>query len=110
MKVVLATLLLVFQLQPVLGTAVCMGFSTPATPRECEMPEHGAMPHSTVGQAESPAPNCALASVCAPSPLAVVSLPENLQSVVALHSDPPILAAATLFGISSAPPFHPPRA
>lgn len=77
---------------------------------ECQMPEDGAMPSSTIAQCESPAPNCALGSVCAPSPLAVVSPPERLESVIALRSESPILAAAALFGISSAPPFHPPRA
>jgi hypothetical protein len=74
------------------------------------MPEHGAMPRSTVAQTESPAPNCALASVCAPSPLAIVGLPDNLESAVAFYSESPVMAAPALFGISSAPPFHPPRA
>ena len=74
------------------------------------MPEDGAMASSTLAHCESPAPNCALGSVCAPSPLAVVSPPERLKSVIALRSESPILAAAPLFGISSAPPFHPPRA
>ena len=74
------------------------------------MPDHGAVPQSTLAQTESPVPNCALASVCAPSPLAIVSLPGSLDSVIALHSEPPIMAAATLFGTSSASPFHPPRA
>jgi hypothetical protein len=110
MKAVLAALLLLFQLQPVFGTAICLGFSEPASAPECAMPEHGAMPDSSVAQTESPAPNCALASVCAPSPLTIVSLPENLESTVALYSKPPVMAATTLFGLSSAPPFHPPRA
>jgi hypothetical protein len=110
MKAVLAALLLLFQLQPVFGTAICLGFSQPASAPECEMPEHGAMPRSTVAQTESPAPNCALASVCAPSPLAIVGLPDNLESAVAFYSESPVMAAPALFGISSAPPFHPPRA
>jgi hypothetical protein len=74
------------------------------------MPEHGTVPHSTVAQTESSAPNCALASVCVPSPLAIASLPANLESVIPLHSESPIMAAATLIGISSASLFHPPRA
>jgi len=110
MKATFAALLLLLQLQPLLGTAACLGLSDRAREAECQMPEHGAMPQSTLAQTESPAPNCALASVCAPSPLAIVSLPENLESVIALHSESPIMPAATLFGISSAPPFHPPRA
>jgi hypothetical protein len=110
MKAVLAALLLLFQLQPVFGTAICLGFSEPASAPECEMPEHGAMPHSTVAKTESPAPNCALASVCAPSPLAIVGLSQGLESVIALNSEPPIMGTVPLFGIASAPPFHPPRA
>lgn len=110
MKSIFAALLLLFQLQPLLGTAVCLGFSDRDAKPECEMPDHGAVPHSTVDQAESTVPNCTLASVCALSPLAVVSLPENLESVIALHSEPLGIAATALFGVSPAPPFHPPRA
>jgi hypothetical protein len=110
MKAILAALVLLLQLQPLLGTVACLGLSDRASQAECQMPEHGATPYSTVAQTEAPVPNCALASVCAPSPLAVVSLPENLESVIALHSEPPRMVATTPLGISSAPPFHPPRA
>jgi hypothetical protein len=110
MKSILAALVLLLQLQPLFGTVACLALSDRASQAECQMPEHGAKPPSTVAQTESPAPNCALASVCAPSPLTIVSLSENLESIVALYSKPPVMAATTLFGISSAPPFHPPRA
>ena len=110
MKSILAALVLLLQLQPLLGTAACLRLSDQAGKPECQMPDHSAMPYSSVAQTQSPAPNCALASVCAPSPLAILSLPENLESVIALHSESPIVATAALFGISSAPPFHPPRA
>jgi hypothetical protein len=110
MKVIFAALLLFFQLQPVLGTVACLGLSKPGPQQDCQMPEHGAVPHSTVTQPNSSTPNCALASVCAPTPLAIVGLPENLDSVIAFYSEPPIMGTATLFGISSAPPFRPPRA
>jgi hypothetical protein len=39
-----------------------------------------------------------------------VSLPESLESVIALDTESAIIVAPTLVGISSAPPFHPPRA
>lgn len=110
MKSVLAALVLLLQLQPLLGTAVCLSFSDGAAQSECEMPDNVAVPHSAVAHTESPAPNCALASVCVTSPLTIVSLPESFESVVAFYSQSPITAAPTLFGISSAPPFHPPRA
>jgi hypothetical protein len=107
MKSILAAIVLLLQLHPVVGTVACLGR---ATQPDCEMPGHAAVPHSTVGQTESGTPACALASFCAPSPLAIVSPRENLESAVALHSESPIMATAALFGLSSAPPFHPPRA
>ena len=110
MKTPLVALLLLLQLQPLLGTVVCLSFSDVAARSECEMPDNVAVPYSGVAHTQSPALNCALASVCAPSPLAVVGLAESIESVVAFCSPSPIMAAPALFGISSAPPFHPPRA
>ena len=110
MKSVLAALVLLLQLQPLFGTVACLGFSKPGPQQECQMPEHGAVPHSTVAQPNSSTPNCALASVCAPTPLAIISLADGLQSVIALSADSRGMAAPTLFGVSSAPPFDPPRA
>jgi hypothetical protein len=109
MKSLLAALLLLLQLQPLFGAVECLTISDRANQPECQMPEHGMVPHSTIAQTESPAPNCALASACAPSPLAIVSLRESPESAIALNSEPLITASATLLGISSAPPFHPPR-
>jgi hypothetical protein len=109
MKTVLATLLLLTQLQPLLGTAACLGLADRRSQEECQMPEHGAMPQGSSAQAPSPVPNCALSQACAPSPLAVVILPEKLENISALHSESPTLTVATLSSVSSAPPFHPPR-
>jgi hypothetical protein len=110
MKSVLAALALLLQLQPLLGTAACLGLSRQGPQQECQMPEHGAVPHSTVAQPDSSTPNCALASVCAPTPLAIASLADRLESIITLYTESGNLSAPTLFGISSAPPFDPPRA
>jgi hypothetical protein len=110
MKSALAALILLLQLQPFLGTVFCLGVSKQGPQQECQMPEHGAVPHSTVAQPNSSVPNCALASVCAPTPLAIVSLGDGLQSITVLSTELRSMAAPTLFGISSAPPFDPPRA
>lgn len=110
MKAILAALLLLFQLQPVLGTVACLGLPRPGPQQECQMPEHGAVPHSTLAQPNSSTPNCALASVCAPTPLAIASLADRLESTLELYTESGSLSAPTLFGISSAPPFDPPRA
>jgi hypothetical protein len=109
-KVFLAVLLLSLQLQPVFGTMACLSIGSRAQQAECEMPEHGAVPHSTVAQTESATPSCALASVCAPSQLAIAGLSDIIQSVTDFRTEPSVTAANTLFSISSSPPFHPPRA
>ena len=110
MKHLLAALLLLLQLQPLLGTAVCLSVSDRAAQSECEMPDSVAVPHSAIAHTESSAPNCALVSVCAPSILAILGLAQRLQSGVAFYSQSPIMATPALVGISFAPPFHPPRA
>ena len=110
MKAVLAALLLLVQLQPLAGTALCLGLSDRASQEECEMPEHGAVPHSTLVQTESASPNCAISSVCSPSPLTVPSLTDDVVAAIALPPQVVITHTATLASIFSAPPFHPPRA
>jgi hypothetical protein len=109
MKSVLAALVLLLQLHPLFGTVACLGLSKQGPQQECQMPEHGAVPHSTVAQPNSSASNCALASVCAPTPLAIKGLADGVQSIIALSTESRSMAAPALLGISSAPPFHPPR-
>jgi hypothetical protein len=110
MKAVLAALLLLVQLQPLAGTALCLAFADRASQKECEMPEHGAVPHSTLAQADSSSSSCALASVCTPSPLAVPSLIEEVVTTTALPPEVAITHPAILANVFSAPPFHPPKA
>lgn len=104
-----AALLLLLQLQPLLGTAACLSFSDKAAQSECEMPDHAAVPN-TVAPSEEPARDCALVSVCAPAPLAILSLADVPESIVAPYTESPSTAAPMLLGISTAPPFDPPRA
>lgn len=110
MKALFAALLLFLQLQPVIGTAACLGLSNRTSQQDCEMPEHGAVPYSTLGQTDSPAQSCELAMLCAPSPLAVPSLGGGLESVVPLPAEAGITTSIIPLGTSSTPPFHPPRA
>jgi hypothetical protein len=110
MKAVLAALLLLVQLQPLAGTALCLGFSDRASQKKCEMPEHGVVPHSTLAQTESASPNCAISLVCSPSPLAVPSFTDDLVVTTQLPAEVVITHTATLASIFSAPPFHPPKA
>jgi hypothetical protein len=110
MKSLFAALLLLSQLQPLVGSAVCLSYSVNTAKQECEMPDHMAMPSHGVAEHQSPLPNCALSAVCAPSQLAIAGLPESSQSVMHLRAEPSMISTTTLFSIASAPPFHPPRA
>ncbi len=110
MKALFAALLLLFQLQPIVGTAACLGLSGRGSQQDCEMPEHGAVPYRTLAQTDSPAQSCELATLCAPTPLAIPSLGGGLESVLSLHAEAGTTASTIPPGTSSTPPFHPPRA
>ena len=110
MKAVLTVLLLLFQLQPVLGTVACLGLPERASQQECKMPEHGRAPAASIAAAGMAAQSCELATICTPAPLAIPGFSANLETVVPLLEAPGPLAATLPFGIPPAPPFHPPRA
>lgn len=57
----------------------------------------------------APTQGCALASACAASALAVPGLAEGRESIIPLHSAAATSAPATFNGVTSAPPFHPPK-
>ena len=110
MKAVFAALLLLFQLQPVLGTVACLGLPAQATKQECKMPEHGQPQTTSVATSGAAAQNCQLATICTPAPPAIPGLFITLETAVPLHEGAGTLAATLPRGISPAPPFHPPRA
>lgn len=109
MKTLVATLLLLFQLQPLAGSAVCL-LSSDGPKQECEMPEQRTAAHGSMFESGSPAQGCALASACAASALAVPSLSEGQESIIPLHLAAARPATVPLVSVASAPPFHPPRA
>jgi hypothetical protein len=110
MKAVLTALLLMFQLQPVLGTVACLGLSEKAAQeKECRMPEHGQTPTMTPAVSHGAAQSCELARICKPAPLAVPGLSAGLETAVPLLESAGPLAATLPLGISPAPPFRPPR-
>lgn len=110
MKALVATLLLLFQLQPLAGSAVCLLASDRPSEAECGMPEQRTVAHDSMVESGAPAPGCALASVCAASALAVPSLSEGQESIIPLYSAAATPAAVSIVSVASAPPFHPPRA
>src|SRR5918995_3847821 len=95
MKSAFAALLLLLQLQPVLGAVACLGLIQPQAKTECEMAEHGTIPFRTVSESVPlSSQNCVLASVCTPASLAIPCLPSQEESTVQLH------AALTLGGVN----------
>jgi hypothetical protein len=110
MKTAFAALLLLFQLQPVVGTAACLGLSDRPAQRECEMPEHGKASTTQITVWGAIPPNCQLAVICAPAPPAVPALSKRFDVAVPLYEGATTLASALPLAISPAPPFHPPRA
>jgi hypothetical protein len=109
MKTALTALLLLFQLQPVVGSAACALFSDRPAEQTCEMPEKPATSASVL-QSGSGGQECALASVCARSTIAAPSFTGEEESNTALHPAGAPSPAGTLTGIASPPPFHPPKA
>jgi hypothetical protein len=110
MKAMLAVFLLLFQLQPVLGTVACLGLPGRAAQQECKMPEHGQAPTAAIGAAGMAAQGCELATICTPAPLAIPGFSVSLETIVPLLEASGPLAATLPLGIPPAPPFHPPRA
>ena len=112
MRSVCTALLLVIQPQPVLGAAVCLGLIQQPAQSNCEMPEHSVVPtHQQYSESVPDSPeDCAIASFCAPAPLAVpgfANLPETTavpaaRLAISGHGQP--------LDVYTAPPFHPPRA
>ena len=110
MRSLFAAVLLVFQLQPVLGAAACLGLLRQPAQQECTMPEHGRVPgHSVTQTVPSSSQPCPMAAACAPASLAVPALAGQLVRVASLHPAPAIAGSNTPADIFSAPPFHPPK-
>jgi len=110
MKAALAALLLLFQLQPVLGSVVCFGRTGAAAQQDCRMPEHGRTAATLIGSPAEGTQACALASICAPPAPAVPGLASHLETATSLLTSAGTLADTLIVGISASPPFHPPRA
>ncbi len=110
MRSLFAALLLVIQLQPVLGTAACLGLVWKPAQVDCKMPEHGSVPsHSLSAAVPMSSPSCAMAAGCAPAPLAVPGFANQPEKATVLHTAPAIAGLSLPLDVSSAPPFHPPR-
>ena len=111
MRALVAAFMLLFQLQPVLGSAACLGLFDRQTRPACEMPDHGRAPLSAVTvQGATTAQGCHLAAICGPASLAIPVVPLGLESATfPLHTVG--TPAVTLpHDISLSPPARPPSA
>jgi hypothetical protein len=72
MKAAFAALLLLFQLQPVLGSVACLGLPARATQQDCKMPDHGQPPATSIAVSGVAAQSCPLI----PRPPVRFTLPE----------------------------------
>jgi hypothetical protein len=111
MRPLFAALLLLLQLQPVLGAGVCLGLVQQPTQASCETPEHGTVPSHHYSESVPASPqSCVIASFCAPAPLAIPGFARLLEATlvptaalaISGHGQPP--------DAYTAPPFHPPKA
>jgi hypothetical protein len=110
MKTTLAALLLLFQLQPLVGSAACALFSDRPGEESCEMPEQRPVTPATELQSGAASQGCALGFVCARTTIAAPSFTGGEESTTPLHLAAASSPVGTLTGIASAPPFHPPKA
>lgn len=110
MKAVFAALLLLFQLQPVLGSVACLALPARAAQQDCKMPEHGQPRTTSIAVSGAAAQSCSLATICTPAPLAIPELSNQLETAVPARDGATALAATLPYGTSPARPFHPPRA
>ena len=111
MRSLFAALLLLFQFQPVFGTAACLLAAKPAAEEECEMPEPRTSPAMTILAAEAlTAHSCAFAWACASAVLAVPSIAAAAEYVELPSTEVASTRSSRLHDASPAPPFHPPKA
>ncbi len=107
MRLVVAALLLLIQLRPLAGAAVCLEQTLGS--EECAMPAHTTAV-STPGEGPSVPQACPDAVVCSPAGAAVLQSSINLPA----PDEPVALRTALLPASPSGPalalPFHPPRA
>jgi hypothetical protein len=106
----LAVLVLLLQLQPVIGSALCF-HDTELSKPECAMP-HDERPTAdrtlTATGAEVPT-GCASTVYCTRSTPAVLDFAQHLQIAALIQGAPVRIAPAMASDAALASPFHPPR-
>ena len=102
-------LLLVLQLDPVIGAALCLGREQAAN-AECAMPERPIYSGSVVAAAGAQVPGgCAVAQLCAQPAPVIAQLGQVFQLVSVVHHAPARWDSLDAPPGVLTPPFHPPR-
>ena len=109
MRLLVALLLLVIQLRPVAGAAVCL--EQAMADQECAMPEHGdgVTEPSGDGDEQSVPAGCLATALCTPAGVAVSQGAVTLELTRAAVTLVPALKPVQHRSPPLAPPFHPPR-
>jgi hypothetical protein len=107
----LATLALLFQLQPLVGSAICFHDAEIAK-AECSMPheERPADSSTLTAQSTGLPSGCPSMAYCAPAPPTVPKLAEHFQITTLVHGALALIEPSMAPSESLTPPFHPPRA
>lgn len=106
----IAVLLLLLQLQPVVGSVLCL-HDAELGRAECTMPQAQRPAGAVIGMPDTDAAaGCAGMAYCAPSAPAVPIPVDHLALTAYIHPTPLLSPPPLPSGEPSAPPFHPPRA
>jgi hypothetical protein len=109
MRLILA-LLLLLQLDPVIGAALCLQREHAASV-ECPMPEQAPPAERTLSPAGAQVEGgCSVAQLCAQPAPAVVQIGDEFRFASLLHRAPPFWDGTSAPSGVLPPPFHPPRA
>jgi len=108
MRLVLA-LLLLLQLDPVMGAALCLQREHAAS-EECAMPERTNPAERTLAPAGAPVEGgCSVAQLCAQPAPVISQIGEAFQLLSLVHRAPVPFDALSAPSGALPPPFHPPR-
>ena len=110
MKATLAAIMLLLQLQPLLGSVACLGVFERQANQACEMPDHGRTSTSSISQPGAAAQSCQLAAICAPASLAIPVVALGLESAAPPLHRLDALAVSLPHDVSLTPPARPPSA
>ncbi|MGH7629072.1 MAG: hypothetical protein ACREOF_06720 [Gemmatimonadales bacterium] len=107
MRLVVALVLLLVQLRPLAGAAVCL--EQTMSSQECAMPEHGPALTEPTDEAPSGPAGCQTTALCSPAGVAVRQSAIAFGLVQAPIAFDVGLEPTHLSGPALVPPFHPPR-